>query len=231
MPDDHRVVVSRGNAPAEFFPVRGFKIHFRGHKDIRAGIQLEPFRTPLLRQVVWHNDQAFAAQPQAFGLHRRRCHRVGLPGPDNVCKQRVAAVKDARHGVALVLPQHDLRRHAVKGNMAAVIRPPAQAIEFFVVQLHKAFTAGRVFKEPVAERLPDGVLLLLRQYRFVFVQNPYFPAGYGVVFCVVHLYRAHIQRRFQNVKSVDALCTICLVCFHIGRRALCLVCDVPLACV
>ena len=38
VPDDHRVIIARGNSRTEFFPVSGFKVLFRRNQDIGGGV-------------------------------------------------------------------------------------------------------------------------------------------------------------------------------------------------
>ena len=102
--DDDSVIVPGGNAAAKFLPVLGFKVFLRGNQDIGAGIELQPFRRPLLGDVVRHHDQRFGAKPQALHLHGGCHHLVGLARPHLVGQQGIPAVKDMGNRVDLMRP-------------------------------------------------------------------------------------------------------------------------------
>ena len=109
VPNDDRIVVAGGNAPAELLAVLGLEVLLGGDKNVGGGIELEVFARPLLRQVIGHHKQAFLAQAQPFALHGSRYHLEGLPGPNYMGKQGVAAVEDMGNGIDLMRPQRDLR--------------------------------------------------------------------------------------------------------------------------
>ena len=50
--DDDGIIIAGGNPGAELLPVLGFKILFGGNQNIGGWVELEPFRRPLLRDVV-----------------------------------------------------------------------------------------------------------------------------------------------------------------------------------
>ena len=81
VPDDDGVIVPGGNAAAKFLPVLGFKVFLRGNQDIGAGIELQPFRRPLLGDVVRHHDQRLGAKAQTLHLHGSGHHLVGFACP------------------------------------------------------------------------------------------------------------------------------------------------------
>ena len=176
VPDDDGIVVAGGDASAEAFAVLCLKILFRGHQHIGGRIELQELAGPLLGQVVRHHKERFLAQPQPLGFHRRRHHLERLPCPHYVCKQRVAAIEDVGDGVHLMLPQGDLRIHAGKGDVAAVVFPWAVAVEQDVVRLADLLPPFRVFPYPLRKRLLQQLLLTLCNGCFLFVEHRHTPS-------------------------------------------------------
>ena len=135
VPNDDRIVVAGGNAPAELLAVLGLKVLLGGDKNIGGGIELEVFARPLLRQMIGDHKQAFLTQAQPFALLGRRYHLEGLPSPNYMRKQGVAAVEDMGNGIDLMRPQRDLRIDSHEIQVAAVILTGANAVELLVIQL------------------------------------------------------------------------------------------------
>ena len=65
VPNDDRIVVAGGNAPAKLLAVLGLKVLLGGDKNIGGGIELEVFARPLLRQMIGDHKQAFLTHPEA----------------------------------------------------------------------------------------------------------------------------------------------------------------------
>ena len=104
MSDDDGVIVPGGNAAAKLLPVLGFKIFLCRYQDVGRRIELEPFRRPLLGDVVWHHDQRLGAKAQTLHLHGSGHHLVGLARPHLVGQQGIPAVKDMGNRVDLMRP-------------------------------------------------------------------------------------------------------------------------------
>ena len=119
-------------------------------------------------------------------------------------KERVAAVEVVGDGVELMLPQRDLRIHARKDQMPAVIFPGTGGIEALIVELHQLPPPVGVLPDPVTERLLDGLLLLLGEGGFLAVEDALFLAvrvPYGVVDARV----PQVQRIFKDFVGVGAV--------------------------
>ena len=112
MSNDDGIIIAGGNPGAELLPVFGFKVFLGCHQNIGRGIQLEPFRGPLLCDMIWYNNQRLCAYAQALALHSRRNNFEGLPCPHFVCQKGVSTIHDVGNGINLVLPQGDFRIHS-----------------------------------------------------------------------------------------------------------------------
>ena len=179
----------------------------------------------MLGQVVWNHDHGLLAKPQALAFHDGRRHRVGLACADFVGQQRIAAIHHMGNGVFLVIPQRDLRVHACKNDMLAVILAGPDRVEKLVVLRHQLLPPIRVFPYPVPECVLNGLLLLLGQGGFRGVQNALF-------FPVLNLYieNAHVPQvegGFQNVIGVQTSSAVGGVGVHIHKGNGVFVCDVP----
>ena len=209
--DDDGIIIAGGNAGTEFFAVSGFKILFGRDKDVRGGIEPQKFRRPLFRQVVRHDEHGFLTKPQPLGFHDGGDHFKGLTRADLMRQQRIAAIKNVCNRVFLVFAQRDLRAHAGKADMAAVILARADRIEAFVVLLHQRLPPIRVTPDPLLKGVLDGLLLLLRKRRFLGIENAPLRAV-CIINRVIDAHIAQIQRVLQNPIGVSALCAV----GHIG---------------
>ena len=172
--DDNGVIVAGGNAGAELLAVACLKVLFGSHKDIGGGVEPQELRRPLLRQVVRHRKEGFLAQAEALSLHGGGDHLKGLARAHLMGKERVAAVEVVGDGAPLMLPQRDLRIHARKDQVPAVIFPGTGGIEALVVELHQLAPPVRVLPYPVPERILDCLLLLLGKGGFLAVKDALF---------------------------------------------------------
>ena len=176
VPDDDGIVVAGSDAPAELLAIFCLKILFRGHQHIGGRIELQELAGPLLGQMVRHHKEGFLAQAQPLGFHRRRHHLERLPCPHYVCKQGVAAIEDVGDGVHLMLPQGDLRIHAGKVDVAAVVFTGSVAVEQNVVRLADLLPPFRVFPYPLRKRLLQQLLLALCNGGLLFVEHRHTPS-------------------------------------------------------
>ena len=74
-------------------------------------------------------------------------------------------------GVDLMGPQGDLRVHTHKIQVAPVVLAGPGAVELVVIEPRQAFSPGRVFPNPILERLLDKLLLALGDGGFFLVQD------------------------------------------------------------
>ena len=227
MTNDDRVVVAGGYPGAELLPVCRFKVLLRGHEHIRGRVQPQKLACPLLREVVRHGEHGLAAQAEAFGLHSRRSHREGFPGPDLVCQKRVPAVEDAGNGVSLVLAQLYLRVHAWERQVRAVVLTRSCAVEQLVILGDKRLAALRVFPQPVAEGVLDDLLLLLGEGCLLDVEHPALGAV-CVLDLVVDAHVAEVQGVFEYLVGVHARGAVGAESVDVGCTDSALALDAPL---
>ena len=159
--DDDRVIVPGSDTRTEFLAVARFKIFFCCDQNPCGRIETQEFRSPLLRQVIRHDEHALLAEAQSLAFHCRGDHLERLPCPYLVCKQCIAAIQDVSDGTPLMLAERDFRVHAGKYDMLSVIRTGPDRVESLVVLLHKRFSPGRLFPYPLTESVFNGLLLLL----------------------------------------------------------------------
>ena len=169
--DNNGVIVAGGDPCTEFLAVLRFKILFGRHKDIGGGIELEPFRRPLLGDVVGNDDQRLGTQSQPLAFHCRRHHLIGLAGAHLMGKKGIPAVHDVRDGVDLVLSQGDLWIHTRKADMAPIILAGTDGIKGFVVNAAQALSPVNVFPYPFDKFRLYQFLPVLGDGRFLFVEN------------------------------------------------------------
>ena len=225
--DDNGVVFARGDAGAELLAVLRLKVLFCSHEDVGGGVQPQELARPLLGQVVGNDKQGLVAQPQPFGFHGSGYHLEGLARAHLVGKEGVAAVEHMGDRVELVLPQPDLRVHARKGDVAAVVFAGSGGIEQLIVPCDQGVPPVGVTPYPVPESVPDGLLLLLGEGGFLGVEYTPLPAV-RVVLGIVDAHVAQIQGIFKNLIGVCALRTVGHIRGNIVVTDRVLVPDVPL---
>ena len=105
------------------------------------------------------------------------------------------------NGILLVFPQPDLRIHAAKADVGAIVLTGTSTVEQLVILFHKFRTAIRVFQHPVLERILNGLLFLLSKGGLLFIQNPLL-----LTVCILHgivdTDIPQIQRILQNPVGV-----------------------------
>ena len=164
--------------------------------------------------MVGDDKHTLLAQPQALALHGRRHHFKGLACPHFVSQQGVAAVEDVGNGVFLVFPQLDLRVHAAKDDVAAVIFPGSCGIKLLVVLGHQPLPAAGIFPEPVLKGVLDGLLLLLCQGGGLLVEDAALLAV-GILHGVVDADVLEVQRFLQDAVGVGTVCAVGHVGGHV----------------
>ena len=130
--------------------------------------------------MVGNHEQGLLTKTQSLTLHGGGNHFKGLARANHMGKQRVAAIKDVSNGVDLMGSQFDLRVHADKVQVTAIVLSGTDGIELLVIKLTQALSAVWVFPDPVLERLLDHFLLALCDGGFLFVQHRCFLAA-GII--------------------------------------------------
>ena len=207
MPDDDGIVVPGGDTGAEFFAVGSLKVLAPCYQQLGIGVEVQELACPLFRQVIGHNKQRFLAQPQPFCFHSGCRHFVGLPSPHFVCKQRITAIKHMSDGVALVLPESDLRVHAHEFDVASVILTGAGRVEQLVILLHQRNAPLGVLPDPVGKSVLNDLLFLLRQHGLPLVQHP-FGLALGILDGVIDADIFQVQGLLQNLVGIGTGCAV-----------------------
>ena len=225
--DDNGVVVPGGNPGAELLSIGCLEVLLGRDQEVGRGIEPQKLRRPLLGQMVGDDKHTLLTQPQALALHGRRHHFKGLACPHFVSKQGVAAVEDVGNGVFLVFSQLDLRVHAAKDDVAAVILPGTGTVKLLVVLGHQSFPAAGIFPEPVLEGVLHGLLLLLCQGGGLLVNDAALLA-IGILHGVVDTDVLEVQRLLQNLVGVGTVCAVGHVGGHVVGTGHGLASDPPL---
>ena len=171
VPDNYRVIIARRNARAELLPIGALKVLFRSNQNAGRGIEADELGCPLLSQMIWDDKKRLLTKPKPLGFHRCCHHFKRFPCPHFVRQQRIAAVQDVCNSVPLMLAKLNFRGHAAEGDVPPVVLTGAGGIEQLIVLRHQRFAPVRFFPNPLAERRLDGLLLLLRQRRFLLVED------------------------------------------------------------
>ena len=109
-----------------------------------------------------------------------------------------------RDGVDLVLAERDLRVHARKADVTAIILAGAVAVEQNIIGFADGFTPVRVFPNPLGKSVFNEFLLALGDGRFFLVQDGNSPA-FRVFFIIKNADILQVKCRFDDLISVDAL--------------------------
>ena len=104
-------------------------------------------------------------------------------------------------GVELMLPQCDFGVHTRKRQVLAVVFPRACGVKTLVVCLHHITPPVRVFPNPVPKGVLDGLLFLLRNGRFLVIEDAALLAV-RVADGIIDAHVAEIQRIFQYLISI-----------------------------
>jgi len=207
MANDDGIIVPGGDASTEFFAIGSFKVLAPCYQKFCVRVEVQKLACPLFRQMVGHHKKAFLAQSQPFGFHGGCRHFVGFARANFVCKQRITAIKHMSDGVALVLPEGDLRVHADKMDVASVILTGAGRVEQLVILLHQRNAPLRVLPDPVGKSVLDDLLFLLRQHGLPLVQ---YTLGFalGILDGVIDADIFQIQGFLQNLVGVGTGCAV-----------------------
>ena len=226
VPDHDNIKIAGSNTGTELFAIGFFKICFARHQNFRVGIEQQRLGRHLFGQMVGYYNQRFIAKTQTFFLHRAGDHLERLPSPNLMCQQYVVAVQHVGNGVALMGPQRNFRVHAGKTQVAAVVFPRADAVEFAVVQAYQRLPPLRLLENPFFKLVFYQTLLGVGSLGGGVVQHAFF-----VSFCVgdrvKHLHRPQVQRSLGDFIGILAVRTVGDGCLN-AAVAVTLVRDIPL---
>ena len=226
VPDDHRIIIAGRNSRTEFFPVAGFKILFRRNQNVGGRVKTQELGSPLLRQVIGHDEHAFLAQAKPLAFHGSRHHLERLARAHLMGKQRVAAVQDMCDSVPLVLPQRNLRVHAGENDVAAVVFARTNGVEQFIILRHQRPPPLWVLPDPFAEGILDRLLLLLCKGGCFLVEHALL-FSVRILHSVVDAHIPQVQRILQNLVGVGPVRTVGGIRGDIGARHDVLAVDSP----
>ena len=225
VPDHNNVKVAGSNAGTELLAVCFFKIRLACHQNFRVGIEQQRFGGHLFGQMVGHHNQGLIAKTQTLLLHSAGDHLERLPSPHLVCQQYVVAVQHMGNGVALMGPQCDFRVHAGKAQIAAVVFPRADAVEFAVVQAYQRLPTLRLLENPFFKLVFYQALLCVGSLGGGVVQHAFF-VSLCVGNCIKHLHRPQVQRSLGDFIGILAVRAVGDGCLD-AAVAVALVRDVP----
>ena len=226
VPDHDNVKVACSNAGTELFAVCFFKIRLACHQNFRVGVEQQRLGRHLFGQMVGYYDQGLVAKTQTLLLHSAGDHLERLSSPHLVCQQYVVAVQHVGNGVALMGPQCDFRVHAGKAQIAAVVFPRADAVEFAVVQAYQRLPTLRLLENPFLKLVFYQALLCIGSLGGGVVQHAFF-VSLCVGNCIKHLHRPQVQRGLCDFIGILAVRTVGDSCLD-AAVAVALVRDIPL---
>ena len=226
VPDHNDVKIAGSNAGAEFFAIGLFKIRLARYQNFRVGVEQQRLGRHLFGQMVGYYDQCFIAKTQTLFLHGAGDHLERFPSPHLMCQKYVVAVQHVGNGVALMGPQCDFRVHAGKAQIAAVVFPRADAVEFAVVQAYQRLPTLRLFENPFFKFVFYQALLGVGSLGGGVVQHAFF-VSLCVGNCIKHLHRPQVQRSLCDFIGILAVCAVGDGCFD-AAVAVALVRDIPL---
>ena len=225
VPNYNDVKIAGSNAGTKFFAIGLFEIRFARHQNFCVGVKQQRLGRHLLGQMVGHYDQCFIAKTQALLLHSAGDHLERFPSPHLVCQKYVVAVQHVGNGVALMGPQCDFRVHTGEAQIAAVILPRADAVEFAVVQAYQCLPSLRLLENPFFKLVFYQALLCVGSLGGGVVQYAFF-VSLCVGNCIKHLHRPQVQRGLGDFIGILAVCAVGDGCLD-AAVAVALVGDVP----
>ena len=123
-------------------------------------------------------------------------------------------------------PQCDFRVHAGKAQIAAVVFPRADAVEFAVVQAYQRLPTLRLLENPFFKLVFYQALLCVGSLGGGVVQYAFF-VSLCVGNCIKHLHRPQVQRGLGDFIGILAVCAVGDGCLD-AAVAVALVRDIPL---
>ena len=226
VPDHDNVKVAGSNAGTKLFAIGLFKIRLTRYQNFRVWVKQQRLGRHLFGQMVGYYNQRFIAKTQTFFLHRAGDHLERFSSPYLMCQQYVVAVQHMGNGVTLVWPQRNFRVHAGEAQIAAVILPRADAVEFAVVQAYQRLPPLRLLENPFRKLVLDQTLLGVGSLGGGVVQHAFF-VSFCVGNCIKHLHRPQVQRSLCDFIGILAVCAVGDGCLD-AAVAVALVRDIPL---
>ena len=102
MGDDHGVIVSRGNASHRLLAIAGLKLILPGDEKPGLRVQLQKLRSPLVHQMIRHDEHRLLGEIQAAEFHRGGGHGPGLAGTNDMRQQWASALENSPDCVLLM---------------------------------------------------------------------------------------------------------------------------------
>ena len=119
-------------------------------------------------------------------------------------QQSIATIQDVGNSVDLVLAERDLRVHARKADVTAIILTGTVRIEQDIIGLTDGLAPVGVFPDPLGKGILDQLLLALGDGGFLLVEDSGFPA-IGIVHIIKNTDILQIQGVLDDLIGVDAL--------------------------
>ena len=226
MANDDCIVVAGGNSAAELLTVSWFKVFLCGSEDICRGIQAQELGSPLLCQMVGHNEKGLLTQAKPLAFHGSGHHLESFSRTNLVRKERIAAVENVRHSVELMLTELNFRVHTTESDVTSIVFTGTIRIEELVIASHKLLPSVGISPNPILERILNGLLLLLGKGCLLGVEDTAFLA-IRVCDSIIDTHIAEIQRIFQNLIGVGSVGAIGHIGVDIAVGWLRLAGDVP----
>ena len=142
-------------------------------------------------------------------------------------QQGIPAIKHMCDRTELMLPQSDIRVHSHEMDMGSVVLPGTGGIEKLIVFLHQLFPALRILPHPVPEGILDGLLFLLGQRCFLFVQDTAL-LSFRILHRIVDPDILQVQRFLQDLIGIGPVGAVGHVSSHIIVAGIGLAVDPPL---
>ena len=102
MGHDHGVIVSSGDASHRLLTIAGIKVVLPGDEKASLRVQLQKLRSPLVDQMIRHDEHRLLGEIQAAEFHRGGGHGPGLARSHDMRQQRATALQDAPDSVLLM---------------------------------------------------------------------------------------------------------------------------------
>src|SRR5689334_15969536 len=102
MRDDDGIVVSGRDSSHCLLPVFGSEMVLPGDEQPRLRVKLQKLGSPLVNQMIGHNEHRLFGQIKASQFHGGGRHGPGLAGTNDVSQKRAAALKNPPDRVLLM---------------------------------------------------------------------------------------------------------------------------------
>jgi hypothetical protein len=127
-------------------------------------VQLQKLRSPLVHQMIRHDEHRLLREIQAAEFHRGGGHGPGLARSHDMRQQWAAALEDAPDCVLLMRREISVAEggahHSGQGQMRAIEIAEPNVVESEVVLLRQPRRAFAIFPNPIAKAILQLLLLL-----------------------------------------------------------------------